>query len=329
MNDKFPLVSIIVPMYNAEGTISDCIESLINQLYLNIEIILVDDGSRDNTISKVRKYVEKHKNVKIIQKENGGVSSARNAGLCYANGDFICFVDSDDIVKKSYISSFIENYFENKADLIWCGFERQEKHDDMIVNPKKRIIHDNFEDVFLGYVEGKLGYSSIFNKMFKSQIIFDNNVTFDETLSSSEDMKFIFDYLINCKSISFFDEPNYIYKYQENSITHRFNENQMLNHIRWRDLIEEYKRYFTRKSVSHMLDLKTIEELMAFDNNAIDCKISLSYKKLTQNICVEHLFSTIKIQEIDGLLGKMFYACLKYRILALYEIIYKIRYALG
>ena len=152
MNDKLPLVSVIVPMYNAERTISDCIESLIAQLYLNIEIILVDDGSRDNTVSIAKKSEEKYKNLKVIQKKNGGVSSARNVGLSNATGDFICFVDSDDVVKNKYISSFIENYYENKADLIWCGFEVHDKHKDTIVSFKKRVIYGNFEEVFYGYV---------------------------------------------------------------------------------------------------------------------------------------------------------------------------------
>ena len=119
-----PLVSIVVPAYNSEKYISECLNSLLENTYKNFEIIVIDDGSTDNTFNIVSAYKEKHKNIVIIQKKNGGLSSARNKGIEISSGDIIGFVDSDDIVSSNYIQSLLEPIIELDADFSYCLFKR-------------------------------------------------------------------------------------------------------------------------------------------------------------------------------------------------------------
>ena len=118
-----PLISIIIPAYNIENYIAKCLDSLLNQTYKNLEIIVVDDGSSDNTGKIVDDYVLRYKNIKAIHKKNGGVSSARNSGIDVANGEYIGFVDGDDIVDKEMFEILMDNAIKYEADISHCGYK--------------------------------------------------------------------------------------------------------------------------------------------------------------------------------------------------------------
>lgn len=112
------LVSVIVPMYNVERYISKCLDSLCDQKYENIEIIVVDDSSPDGSAEIVKRYMEKDKRIRYIKRENGGLGAARNTGIKASTGEYICFVDSDDWVDSDYISKFVETLEKDKSDVV-------------------------------------------------------------------------------------------------------------------------------------------------------------------------------------------------------------------
>lgn len=114
------LISVIVPVYKVEKYINQCIDSIINQTYTNLEIILVDDGSPDNCGIICDKYAKKDRRIKVIHKENAGVSSARNVGLDNSNGEFITFVDADDYVSNIYCEELLKTLKEKEVDCIAC-----------------------------------------------------------------------------------------------------------------------------------------------------------------------------------------------------------------
>ena len=116
------LVSIIIPVYNVEKYLAECIESVLKQTYQNIEILLIDDGSPDNSGKICDEYEEKDSRVRVIHKENGGVSSARNVGLEQANGEYITFIDSDDFVSESYIEELYIALENGNSDLAFCKY---------------------------------------------------------------------------------------------------------------------------------------------------------------------------------------------------------------
>ena len=110
------LVSVIVPVYNVEKYVAKCLDSLISQTYDNIQIIIVNDGSSDRSLDIVERYKNIDSRVKVYNKKNGGLSDARNTGIKYAEGEFICFVDSDDWVSNDYVEALI-SMFEEKVDI--------------------------------------------------------------------------------------------------------------------------------------------------------------------------------------------------------------------
>ena len=118
-----PKVSVIVPVYNVEKYIDKCLESLVNQTLKDIEIIIVNDGSTDNSIKIVEEYKEKYKNKIIyLEKENGGLSDARNYGIQYAKGEYIAFLDSDDYVDRKMYEKLYNKAIENNSDIVECDF---------------------------------------------------------------------------------------------------------------------------------------------------------------------------------------------------------------
>ena len=121
--EAFPLVSIIVPVYNAEKHISDCLDSLLSQVFKDFEIILVDDGSKDCSGEICDRYAGKDSRVTVIHKENAGVSSARNKGIEQARGKYLVFVDSDDTVQPEYIGTLYKEITREDEDLVICGYK--------------------------------------------------------------------------------------------------------------------------------------------------------------------------------------------------------------
>lgn len=132
------LVSVVIPIYNVEKYLRKCIETVIDQTYTNIEIILVNDGSTDNSLQICNQFKEKDKRIKVINKKNGGLSDARNVGIKNAQGKYICFIDSDDFISEKYIEELHNLIVENKAQIAVCGFENVNEFGKSI--SKKEII---------------------------------------------------------------------------------------------------------------------------------------------------------------------------------------------
>lgn len=176
-------VSIIIPAYNASKYIKRCIASLLNQTYKNIEIIVVNDGSTDNTLEMAKQF-----DITVLDKENGGVSSARNMGLKIATGDYICFVDADDYVEKNYIESVINVIKENNYDIIETPllFEASFKNkiayytEYKIEGERKLNLFDQ------EYFNNELRY--VIGVFYKKEIIRD--IYFDENVRCYEDGMF-------------------------------------------------------------------------------------------------------------------------------------------
>ncbi|HCL7322002.1 TPA: glycosyltransferase family 2 protein, partial [Escherichia coli] len=122
MSNDYPLVSIIIPTYNSSDYITETLTKLEKQTYPNFEIVIVNDGSKDNTSNVLREYGLTHSRLIIINKENGGVSSARNTGIRKAQGQFICFMDDDDEIDPNYLLKMHSRQHETGGDAIYCGF---------------------------------------------------------------------------------------------------------------------------------------------------------------------------------------------------------------
>lgn len=195
-------ISIIVPIYESERYLDKCVKSLLSQVYEDYEIILVDDGSHDRSGSICDEYAKRSNRIKVVHKTNGGVSSARNVGISVALGDFITFVDADDVVSSSYLSSFsiehdisIQGYIQVRN-----GLTSKVSYDSVVING----------DIAVAFCEK--GYANaVWGKLFRKDIINQNTIEFPEWLSFSEDTVFCLRYVTCCKSMHVTNSVEYKY----------------------------------------------------------------------------------------------------------------------
>ncbi len=213
-------ISIIVPVYNSEKFLPKCIESILYQSYSSFELILVDDGSTDNSGFICDEYKEKDNRITVIHKKNGGVSSARNLGLERSVGDWVCFIDSDDWVEHNFLNNFISRCFTFKADVYLQSFYTHTK------NGAKEVLLPNMTIQGTHNLVKWLEYSElvhngwIWHRMFNNRIIKAYSIRFPENLSISEDGVFWLQYLKYVKSAYLFSDLGYHYNFfNENSLT--------------------------------------------------------------------------------------------------------------
>ena len=194
-----PVISVIVPVYNVEKVLYHCIDSILNQIFNDFELILVDDGSTDNSGRICDEYAGKDTRAKVIHKQNGGVSRARNAGIEAAKGEYICFVDSDDFLESSYLEELIETKKKYPDfDNVWCGFQTVE---DYYKNNKKAYDVERDNDYFFSDLSSimdlfeKWFVQMPWNKLYKTKTIVENSIVFPPEISLGEDYIFNLRYL--------------------------------------------------------------------------------------------------------------------------------------
>lgn len=190
-NDRI-LVSVIIPVYNAEQYLCKCIDSVVNQSYKNLEIILVDDGSKDNSAKICKKYANIDKRIIFITQNNQGVSNARNNGLKLATGDYITFIDSDDNVELNFIESMINTIPDYSADLIVSTFKDVFENKTSKINNFNGSLTYNIKEDF--YRLRKYFYVP-WAKLYKREIITRNSIKFPANFTDAEDQVFNFEFL--------------------------------------------------------------------------------------------------------------------------------------
>lgn len=210
-------VSVIVPVYNVEKFIDKCLNSLVKQSLKEIEIIVVNDGSPDNSQKIIDKYVKKYPDkIKSYIKENGGQGSARNYGLEKANGEYIGYVDSDDFVEKDMYKKLYNKAKENNYDIVVCGNynvseDYQNKNIDTFINN----YNTDLENIFFGKM-------AVWNKIYKRDILIKNKLEFKEKVWY-EDLAFTLKAIMNSNTFAFIDEPLYDYLIREGSTMNNSN----------------------------------------------------------------------------------------------------------
>ena len=268
-----PKVSIIVPFYNVERYIEKCLETLVNQTLEDIEIILVNDGSKDKSIEIVNKFLEKYpEKLVYFEKENGGLSDARNYAIPYAKGEYIAFLDSDDYVEKDMYEKMYQLAKEENSDMVECDFyweypEKTKIDTGAIYNGKKEML----EKVRV----------VAWNKLIKREILEKAKIEFPKGYRY-EDVEFTYKLIPYLEKVSFLKKPCIHYIQRENSISNSQNERtkeifDVLDHVisyykekgiydEYKDQIEYvYARYLLCSSLLRMVkieDKKIREELL-------------------------------------------------------------------
>lgn len=215
--DRRPLISVIVPIYNVETYLNNCIESIVNQKYNNLEIILVDDGSTDNSFSLCNIWALRDSRIKVLHKKNGGLSDARNAGLQIAKGDFIAFVDSDDWIEDGFLQKLYSAILQSDADIAECSVRFVDEDGKTI---KERSVKNGSK--ILQKVEALQAlilengvYQTVWNKLYRRAVIDD---IFFEVGKCNEDEFWTYKVIDNAESIILVDCPLYNYRQRQSSI---------------------------------------------------------------------------------------------------------------
>lgn len=238
------IISIIIPVYNVEKYLKKCIQSILNQTYKNIQLILVDDGSTDNSGKICDELKNKDNRIGVIHKENGGLSEARNVGIENATGKYIAFVDSDDYVLKDMYETLYKNLIANDADISICKYQykKEEKKVDLKADTKDIVVMNNLQALKELLLNKKIT-NHVINKLYKKEIF--DNIKFPVG-KKYEDIDVMYLLFERSSKIVYQDITKYIYINREGSILHNKNPKLIQDYItivnnRYEYLLDKYK----------------------------------------------------------------------------------------
>lgn len=241
------LISVIIPVYNAERYIKQCIDSILGQDYSDYEIIVVNDGSTDSTTVVLADYLKKVPNLVVVNKKNEGVSVARNVGLSMSKAEYVVFVDADDILMPNALATLYSEMIENKVDLVLCGSKVM--RDGIISNYRIYNSIVSFD------VIRNVKQSSLWGYMFKNTIIRSNKISFVPGLCYSEDRVFLCKYSLYSRSIKLSDKFAYIYRKHDMSACASKEGLKKAKHMFWaaKEIVKLSvgQKCYTKKKLNH------------------------------------------------------------------------------
>lgn len=326
MNDK---ISVIVPIYNNEKYLKECIESIIEQSYMETEIILVDDGSTDKCPQICDEYAKKSNKIKVIHKKNGGVSSARNNGIAEATGEWISFVDSDDWIEPTYLEEMINAANKNKADIALCGYKRVASNDEKICwsNYNKVITSKEY---LINCLNPQTGFGFCHMKLIKKDKI--QNIKFDEKLKVGEDALFNIELSKNVETAVYVNKYLYNYRINMSSAVKKFDKDYPEKYIKSMKKISNYIEKNTENNndiQQNLYDFIAFHVLLIAVNYCYNPENNRNGgKKSLSNICnQEPLKNAIKNSDYKNLsiTRKMTLFTIKHKLYWITGIICKIR----
>ena len=209
------LVSIIVPVYGVETYLPECIDSLLAQTYEKLEIILVDDSSPDGCAEICDRYAQKDSRIKVIHKPNGGAASARNAGMDVATGNYICFVDADDVTEKEYVEYLLSTLIREDADIAVCGYYNLTKTQKTVALCQKPGIYSPTE--YLTCFLKDWSCSLLWNKLYRREVIGTLRMTEGHKI---DDEFFTYRIVMDSKKVVVTGFPLYGYRMRTSSVMH-------------------------------------------------------------------------------------------------------------
>jgi len=313
MSIDYGKVSVIVPVYNVENYFEQCINSLLDQTYRNIEILIIDDGSKDKCGEIADKYMSSDNRVKVFHKENGGLSSARNYGLEKATGEYYSFIDSDDYVVPSFIEKMVSCAVEKNADMVICNFfscfiNNNIPNSKLAKYPEKKVFTSDEFLEGLYYYPG--AFSFAWNKLYRKKLF--DDLKFADMLC--EDSQIMLTIAERSKAIGFVRDPLVYYRRRKSSILNGKQETILRYELKW---IGEHMRYFKDNSNLHLFYLaqklylsKAVEKYM-YCRKELRKKIKKSLKQGRKKL-LEYQGFGWKIRLKYGIMTRIPYLYSKY-----------------
>lgn len=292
---KSQKISVIVPIYNLQDYIGKTVESIRNQTYRNLEIILVDDGSKDNTWSILQRLAEEDDRIKIIHKENGGVTSARILGMKAATGSWIGFVDGDDYVEPKMYEVLMENAIKYQADISHCGYQMVfPSHVDYYYNTEKILEQDN-QAGMTDLLSGEFIEPGLWVKLFRKRVIdaFLESVEMDFSIKINEDLLMNYYFFRNATKSVYMDKCLYHYVLRKGSAsTSHINVNKVSDPLKVLKILE----FETRGNA---------ELLSIVQGRIVAQLVNIASMSLKGNEDLIHLYQISAIKELRGRLPRI------------------------
>lgn len=257
MKKQNVLLSIIIPVYNLENYIEDCLDSLVKQITENVEIIIVNDGSIDKSEIICKKYCSEYPYIKYVYQENAGVSSARNNGLDSSVGQYIQFVDGDDCLLPNSIPNILNKIELNNPDIIVGDYVKFYNKIDSIKEPNvdikiiSNIENSNYPNNIITLTNYNLFNSSLWCNVFKSDIIKKNNIKFIKTIKYTEDLDFCLQAFFYCKKVNVLRDKMYAYRQSRNgSATSIVSEKRIIDNL---DFVKKWYDFYKNVTIDEQI----------------------------------------------------------------------------
>lgn len=272
-----PLISVIVPAYNVEKYIKTCLDSLINQTYSNFEVIVINDGSTDQTEKMLNEY-ESNPKIQIFSQENGGLSAARNRGIKLANGELVCFIDSDDSVKSDYLGKLAAPFFEDSAvDITVCGY--QEKFENSVINhvlkSQKITGRKATEDLLIKQQDFNV---LAWNKLYRKSLFSDYKIEYP-VRQIHEDNLTTYKLFFHAQKIVYISDELYVYQRTHSEITKNlYSKKKTLKRLQVKEQMAiEAGQYLQDPNLKLSAEVALLLAYFAFLDHAINRRIEKSY----------------------------------------------------
>ena len=300
------LISIIVPIYNSGRYLRQCLDSIINQSYKNFEVLLINDGSVDDSATICKEYVEKDSRIRYFEKENGGVSSARNLGLKNVKGNYITFVDSDDWVDENYLELLYYNIKQKNADIAVATYKVFGEDGVFYIKPPfskeedemldfEELPRKDFLKIYPKLIQLVQDFHCVGFKLFKVDLV--DNLFFDESLKYAEDMDFFYRLYLRMNSIVYMREYVYIYRKNDTSITQNMDETCVLQDLKvHHNILKQAIKhgvsiYFYVEYLRYLIELKLKQfpnshMLKSFESSILETLDTVTYSQPLISIIV-------------------------------------------
>ncbi len=327
------MFSFIVPVYNVEKYLKECIDSLISQTYKNFEIILVDDGSKDNSGRICDEFAEHDSRIKVIHKENGGASSTRKVGANNATGEYIVCVDADDWAESTYLENFANAIDSHRPDIVLCEFY----NDDGIGKTYNPMIfreglynRENIEKEIFPYlienINGKYISNNIWAKAIKRELYVNYQSLVDDSIKFGEDIAIIKPCIYKSNTLYIIKKPLYNYRFNPSSIT-KSRKPRSWTEPKIRNIYIEKQidmSAFDFKEQIYRLTVHSVFNVAESQFNRKE-KYSVIAKNIKQNLKDEYYKEAIKNCKFEGRNGKLALFALKYKLILLIKIYNRIK----
>jgi len=225
-------VSIIIPVYNTEQYLANCVDSVLQQHGVSLEIVLVDDGSTDSSPSICDRYAEEHDNITAIHIQNSGPATAKNKGLKLAKGNYIALTDSDDKMEPQMLCKMVTAGYTHNADIICCNYKQVDEQGNIShLNSTNQQYVLNHEEGLIHFFSKDKIYSQCWTKLYKRQMLQDHHIENDPGLRTDEDFIFNIRTFVRAQTTVIVDEPLYVYTHRGNSLAHAYFKKNISQYI--------------------------------------------------------------------------------------------------